>query len=75
MMQKQNLSKANRRKVYLKASDFLLDMAKLVFAGIILTGLVNFDVDKVYLFIFGVSLTIALSIWGYILFIRGIKTN
>ena len=75
MNQKQNLSKANRRKVYLKASDFLLDMAKLVFAGIILTGLVNFDIDKIYLFLFGITLTVVLSIWGYVLFVRGIKTN
>lgn len=66
MSQTQNLSKANRRKVYLKASDFLLDMAKLVFAGIILTGLVNLDVDKFYLFLFGISLTVTLSLWGYI---------
>lgn len=75
MNQRHYLSKANKRKVYLKASDFLLDMAKLVFAGIILTGLVNFDFNKTYLFLFGISLTIALSIWGYVLFIRGIKTN
>lgn len=75
MNQRQNLSKANRRKVYLKASDFLLDMAKLVFAGIILTGLVNLDVDKIYLFVFGILLTIVLSLWGYLMFIRGIKTD
>lgn len=75
MNQRHYLSKANKRKVYLKASDFLLDMAKLVFAGIILTGLVNFDFNKIYLFLFGISLTITLSIWGYVLFIRGIKTN
>jgi len=75
MQQKQNLSKANKRKVYLKASDFLLDMAKLFFAGIILTGLVNFDIDKAYMFAFGIALTVTLSVWGYILFIRGIKTN
>ena len=31
MADKQNLSRANKRKVYLKASDFFLDLAKLVF--------------------------------------------
>ena len=43
---KQNLSKANKRKVYLKASDFMLDQAKLVFAGVILTGIMNLEVKS-----------------------------
>lgn len=75
MAQEQHLSKANKRKIYLKASDFFLDLAKLVFGGIILTGIVGMDIDKTYLFIVGGIVVILLSFWGYIMFIRGIKTN
>ena len=75
MIQSQNLSKANKRKVYLKASDFFLDLAKLVFGGIILTGIVGMDVNKTYLFLIGGIVVILLALWGYIMFIRGIKTN
>lgn len=75
MAQEQHLSKTNKRKIYLKASDFFLDLAKLVFGGIILTGIVGMDIDKTYLFIVGGIVVILLSFWGYIMFIRGIKTN
>jgi len=75
MNQKQNLSKANRRKVYLKASDFMLDIAKLVFAGIILTGIMDSQVDDVLLFTLGGIVTFILCGLGYVFFIRGIKTN
>ena len=75
MIQGKNLSKANKRKVYLKASDFFLDLAKLVFGGIILTGIVSMDVNKTYLFLIGGIVVVLLALWGYIMFIRGIKTN
>jgi hypothetical protein len=74
MADKQNLSRANKRKVYLKASDFFLDLAKLVFGGIILTGIVGMDVNKAWLFIVGGIVVVLLALWGYIMFIRGIKT-
>ena len=74
-MNSQNLSKANKRKVYLKASDFFLDLAKLVFGGIILTGIVGMDVNKTYLFLIGGIVVVLLALWGYVMFIRGIRTN
>ena len=35
-----------QKAFYLKASDFLLDLAKLVFGGIILTGIIDLDLDN-----------------------------
>lgn len=74
-IQKQGISRDNKRKVYLKASDFFLDLAKLVFAGIILTGIVDLEVNKVLLFIIGGVVTTLLAFFGYTLFIRGIKKS
>ena len=72
---KQALSKDNRRKVYLKASDFFLDLAKLVFAGVILTGIMDWGVDKSLLFIAGAIVTVLLAFFGYTFYIRGIKKD
>ena len=71
--QPQRLSNDSRRKVFLKASDFFLDLAKLVFAGIILTGIVDLDVNKVALFIIGSVVTVLLASLGYLLLIQGIR--
>ena len=70
-----SLSKSNRRKVYLVASDFFLDLAKLVFAGIILTGIMDLEVDKFLLFSVGFVVVSLFAIFGYTFLIRGIKTN
>lgn len=74
-MGENKLSKANKRKIYLKASDFLLDLAKLVFGGIILTGIVDIEINKAYLFVFGMAVVIVMCILGYLMLVRGIKTN
>ena len=73
MAERRHMSKANKRKVYLKASDFMLDIAKLVFAGIILTGIMDTDVDPVLLFVLGSLVIFALCSFGYTFFIRGIN--
>ena len=71
----QNMSKARKRKFYLKLSDFLLDLAKLVFGGIILTGIIDMELNKPLLFLVGSAVVAILAVWGFVLFNRGTKTN
>ena len=75
MKDSQNMSKARKRKFYLKLSDFLLDLAKLIFGGIILTGIIDMDFNKPLLFLTGSIVVAILAIWGFVLFNRGTKTN
>ena len=75
MIESQNMSKARKRKFYLKLSDFLLDLAKLIFGGIILTGILDMDFNKPLLFLTGSIVVAILAIWGFVLFNRGTKTN
>ena len=75
MKESQNMSKARKRKFYLKLSDFLLDLAKLIFGGIILTGIIDMDFNKPLLFLTGSVVVAILAIWGFVLFNRGTKTN
>ena len=60
-----------QKAFYLKVSDFLLDLAKLVFGGIILTGIIDLDLDKVWLFSVGAIVATGLAVWGFGIFKRG----
>ena len=64
-----------KRKLLLKVSDFLLDLTKLVFAGIILTGIVDLDLNKVWLFTTGLAVTFILMTAGFYMYKRGLKIN
>lgn len=56
-----------KKKTKKKAGKFLLDMAKLVFGGVILAGLLNLEIKSGLLFTVGGTI-IALSVlWGFIL--------
>lgn len=50
-------------------------MAKLIFGGIILTGIIDMDFNKPLLFLTGSVVVAILAIWGFVLFNRGTKTN
>ena len=62
-----------QKALYLKVSDFLLDLAKLVFGGIILTGIIDLNLDKVWLFTVGASVAAIFICWGFTIFNRGMK--
>ena len=62
-----------QKALYLKVSDFLLDLAKLVFGGIILTGIIDLDLDKVWLFFLGGSVATIFIWWGFTIYNRGMK--
>lgn len=49
-----------------KLGDFLLDMAKLVFGGVILAGIMESDVNLYWLFGIGGVITIWMIITGFI---------
>lgn len=51
-----------------KAGDFLLDIAKLVFGGVILAGVVAEDVNKVLLYIVGSILFVLCSGFAFMLY-------
>ena len=51
----------------LEAGKFCLDVAKLIFAGVILSGIMALDVDYLILYTVGVSVTMILVLYGFIL--------
>ena len=66
-------ARERQKSFYLKTSDFLLDLAKLVFGGIILTGIIDLNLDKVWLFSVGTIVAAGLSIWGFRVYNRGMR--
>jgi len=63
MMQEQKIPKVNQRQE--KLANFLIDIAKYVFTGVIITSLFNYVSDKTLLYVVGMfivvmSLTIGL---------------
>ena len=51
-------------------ADFCIDLAKLVFAGIIIAGIIDLSADKVMLVWSGSLVVVLLLVSWYLLFIR-----
>jgi hypothetical protein len=64
-----------KKALLLKVSDFLLDMTKLVFAGIILTGIIDLELDKIWLFTIGFIVIFILITSGFYIYNRGLKIS
>ena len=64
-------ARERKKSFYLKVSDFLLDLAKLVFGGIILTGIIDLDLNKAWLFSVGAIVATGLAVWGFEIYKRG----
>ena len=71
MTKRKFISSTTRKKLFVKGSDFCFDLAKLVFAGIIIAGIMGMDFDNYLLVLLGLIVLILLSLTGIALFIKG----
>lgn len=65
------ISKKTQKAVYLEASKYISDLTKLIFGGIILTNILNFNIDKVIIFVAGTIAIIGFVILSLLLFLKG----
>ncbi|RGP18664.1 ABC transporter permease [Parabacteroides gordonii] len=65
------MSKKTQKAVYLEASKYISDLTKLIFGGIILTNILNFNIDKVIIFVVGTIAIIGFVILSLLLFLKG----
>lgn len=65
------ISKKTRKAFYLETSKYLSDISKLIFGGIILTSILNFNISKTIIFIAGSITVIILTVFSFILFLKG----
>lgn len=65
------ISKKTQKAVYLETSKYISDLTKLIFGGIILTNILNFNIDKVIIFVAGTIAIIGFVILSLLLFLKG----
>lgn len=62
---------AIKKRTILKASDYCLDISKLILAGVVLGGVVDLDINKSYLLIAGTIVVVIFGLAGFLLYILG----
>ena len=60
-----------KKRTVLKASDYCLDISKLVLAGVVLAGVVDMDINKVVLSLVGLLIVLVFGVAGFFLYILG----
>ena len=63
--EKQSAKQETVTNVVLEAGKFCLDIAKLVFGGVILAGLMKQDIEYVSLFLIGLGVVLLFAFWGF----------
>ena len=62
-----------KKELYVEVAKYTLDLSKLVFGGVILTLIINANINKIATFVFGcITLVIFVAI-GYVLLKKGKK--
>ena len=51
--------------LFKEAGKFCLDIAKLIFGGVILAGLMKQDIDYISLFFIGLGVVVIFAFWGF----------
>lgn len=62
-----------RRQLIIEGGKYVLDLTKLVFAGIVLAGIFNLSFERIYLIIAGLLVVAILTIFGFLLMYKGNK--
>ena len=68
---KTKISKKTKKKLLLESSKFALDLAKLVFAGLILAGVKDLDIQVFWVISLGIISLILLVSIGYVCYVMG----
>lgn len=70
-MKKIRYSSTIKKRTILKASDYCLDISKLILAGVVLAGVVDMDINKVVLSLVGLLIVFVFGVAGFFLYILG----
>ena len=60
-------------RLYLEASKYSLDLSKLIFGGVILSGIMGMQIEKTYLLIMGLTAVMLTMLFGFFMFLLGNK--
>lgn len=68
---KLKISSTVKKRTILKASDYCLDISKLILAGVVLSVVMDMGINESALFITGLGIVLSFAIVGFFLFILG----
>ena len=68
-----SIRKDKQDDLLLEAGKFCLDIAKLIFGGVILAGLMKQDIEYISLFFIGLGVVIVFAFWGFRLIAKSKK--
>ena len=71
MKRRIRFNSAIKKRTILKASDYCLDISKLILAGVVLGGVVDLNINKSYLLIAGTIVVVIFGLAGFFLYILG----
>ena len=60
-------------RLYLEASKYSLDLSKLIFGGVILSGIMGMQIENTYLLIMGLAAVMLTMLFGFFMFLLGNK--
>ena len=62
---KETINAEERNNLFVEAGKFCLDIAKLIFGGVILAGLMKQDIEYISLFLIGLGVVIIFAFLGF----------
>jgi uncharacterized membrane protein YraQ (UPF0718 family) len=63
----------NRNELKIKTAEFLLDIAKLIVAGVVLSSIFDTTVSRTTAILWGMASTLVFSIAGFYLYFKTLK--
>ncbi len=60
-----------KKRTILKASDYCLDISKLILAGVVLAAVVDMGINESALFLIGLGIVMSFATIGFFLYILG----
>lgn len=70
-MAKLKFNNTIKKRTILKASDYCLDISKLILAGVVLAVVVDMGINESALFVVGLGVVISFALIGFFLYILG----
>lgn len=66
---------AIKKRTILKASDYCLDISKLILGGVVLAAVIDMGINEGALFLIGLVIVISFAAIGFFLYILGNQTK
>ena len=75
MKKRLRFNSAIKKRTILKASDYCLDISKLILGGVVLAAVIDMGINEGALFLIGLVIVVSFAAIGFFLYILGNQTK